>query len=70
MSNQLMMPTIAYPSFVLDVLEKHHVELMIFDSHQDSNWIRFFKGNPGYEIIVEDHEAVVFLKSDKIQTIR
>jgi hypothetical protein len=70
MIGQIMIPKIVNPSCVIDVLDKYRVEIMIYDSHQDSHWIQFFKESPLWEIISEDHEAVVFTKRDKIQTIR
>ena len=47
------------------MLDANDVEFMVYDSRQDTPWIRFFSENPGWVIDSEDHGTVVFVRCDK-----
>jgi len=45
---------------ILDMLIWHEVKTLIFDSDVDSNWIDFFKTQPGWQAALDDDQIVSF----------
>ena len=59
-----MIPKKMNPTSVVALLDEYGVEFMVYDSHQDAQWIQFFRVNQRWVIDSEDQEAVLFVRSD------
>jgi hypothetical protein len=48
---------------VLSLLDEHRVEYMLYDTHQDVQWIRYFKDSTEWVIDSQDQDAVLFVRN-------
>jgi hypothetical protein len=48
---------------VLSLLDEHRVEYMLYDTHQDIQWIRYFKDSTEWVIDSQDQDAVLFVRN-------
>ena len=63
MCSQIMTPKGSNPASFAALLDEYGVESMVYDSHQDAQWIQFFRVNPGWVIDSEDQDTVLFVRS-------
>ncbi len=64
MCSQIMTPKVSNPASFVALLDEYGVESMVYDSHQDAQWIQFFRVNPAWVIDFEDQDAVLFVRGD------
>jgi hypothetical protein len=42
------------------LLDAYEVNLMIYEPHQDADWVQHFSTHPGWELVSQDQDMVLF----------
>jgi hypothetical protein len=52
----------------LGIIEEHSVQFLVLDPHTDSALVGLFRSQPRWTVDFEDEEAVLFARTDAVQT--